>query len=516
MIINKFKDAIKISGNSREKFTNNYYGYFNNTTEFYNYADNLFQKASNEGFKSTYDKAKRTGNIENYDFYGSSSFDVLENDLKQFINQDVLTEITAKSREIFSKIKLGGAFLPKKMIATDKPTGVFDFSLASKGLYKPQEYYCPSLNKLVDPDDVTKISVNPNKFALYIKQDDGTIKSYEVIQQQEGTQSLVDKKYTYEQALKAGNPPVIAQQVADKKHPNAKLIFRTTTKKIYLTRGGQDIGEDEGKEKFVDLFFPLGGSSLIKTDTFAWAIYPYLLLSMLLERAGFKVKILGYYAGWEGKRSFAFSYPVKDYEDKLNNDKVARNIADVRAFRWKVFKAMDSIWKVELGKYAYALGNVMTYATPRETAPNEYFMRYRNWLVEQTKSGSTNLNNINPDLMIYQAIDLDELQSAIKKDKKDNGNRKEDFLMDVFYDIIDRIDFSVSPAEIALKNIIQRAEKTKMPISDALAIATKAKNKSTSFVEGNPFGDSDKRLEKLKNLRKKLDKDLREAKSRIP
>ena len=39
------------------------------------------------------------------------------------------------------KMNLGGETEKSKLIATDKPMGVFDFSLASMGMYKVPEYY---------------------------------------------------------------------------------------------------------------------------------------------------------------------------------------------------------------------------------------------------------------------------------------------------------------------------------------------------------------------------------------
>ena len=45
------------------------------------------------------------------------------------------------------KMNLGGETEKSKLIATDKPMGVFDFSLASMGMYKVPEYYSEKLAK---------------------------------------------------------------------------------------------------------------------------------------------------------------------------------------------------------------------------------------------------------------------------------------------------------------------------------------------------------------------------------
>ena len=94
-------------------------------------------------------------------FVGSDDVDLLNGKLPSFIEPKILDSAIKQIQNLFSLINLGGAFDKDRMIATDMPIGVFDFSLASKGLYKPQEYYSPELKQLIDPNFVKKISQKP-------------------------------------------------------------------------------------------------------------------------------------------------------------------------------------------------------------------------------------------------------------------------------------------------------------------------------------------------------------------
>jgi hypothetical protein len=76
------------------------------------------------------------------DRLGSASFDQYISDYRDSFNNK---NIGGLIFDLPINFNLGGKEEKIRLKATDKPLGVFDFSLASKGLYKVQEYYSKEL-----------------------------------------------------------------------------------------------------------------------------------------------------------------------------------------------------------------------------------------------------------------------------------------------------------------------------------------------------------------------------------
>lgn len=167
---------------------------------------------------------------------------------------------------------LGGKEEKTRLMTTDRPLGVFDFSLASKGLYKVPEYYSQELaddkpyifkelnlpKGVVPPDLVATTKINGKSFFTFTDVDGIT---YNLTQQQKGTAA-------------------ISQGV-----PNAKKQFATTTKKVYLKFNKQG-----GKVKYIEIYslfyFSRGGG-----DTeYAIAHLPALQVAEYFESRGIGVR----------------------------------------------------------------------------------------------------------------------------------------------------------------------------------------------------------------------------------
>jgi hypothetical protein len=131
---------------------------------------------------------------------------------------------------------LGGKEDKVRLKTTDRPLGVFDFSLASKGLYKVIEYFSQELadNKptifkelnlsagIVPPNFVASTKINGKSFFTFTDIDGIT---YNLTQQQKGIADI-------EQGVKG-----------------AKKQFATTTKKVYLKFNRQG-----GKVKYIEIY----------------------------------------------------------------------------------------------------------------------------------------------------------------------------------------------------------------------------------------------------------------------
>ena len=212
-------------------------------------------------------------------FEGTDNRAELDN-IKTFIDPTTLDEMIANAKELFAIINLGGAFEKDRMKPTDRPIGVFDFSLASKGLYKPMEYYCEKLDKIIDPTYVSTL-VKPDGTLgfVYYEKKDGITTSYQLKQQQEGTFCMKQKALYKEELISEGYLPEDAEIKASKKFPNCRLVFATRTKKVYLTRIGKTKMKDEGDAKYVDLYTRIGGLSYVTPEMMLWRMLPLLLVS---------------------------------------------------------------------------------------------------------------------------------------------------------------------------------------------------------------------------------------------
>lgn len=164
-------------------------------------------------------------------------------------------------------LNLGGATEKNRLIATDKPMGVFDFSLASRGMYKVPEYFSQKLaneypEKFKDyelPSGVVPNNlVNQDGKFFYYQDADGV---FECIIQQKGTRAV------------------------DLKEDGAKLKYATRNKKVYLT-----FKKNRGKVKYVEIYSLFYYTNLDGDVQFAVRHIPALMVADYLESIGIKTR----------------------------------------------------------------------------------------------------------------------------------------------------------------------------------------------------------------------------------
>ena len=100
--------------------------------------------------------------IDSFDeFYKAISSDRnfnFEDELKRYKNRVFDNKIAPLFENAPFKLNLGGQTEKSRLVTTDKPTGIFDFSLASRGLYKVPEYYSEQL-AIKYPDKIGRAHV---------------------------------------------------------------------------------------------------------------------------------------------------------------------------------------------------------------------------------------------------------------------------------------------------------------------------------------------------------------------
>jgi hypothetical protein len=170
---------------------------------------------------------------------------------------------------------LGGSTTKSKLVATDKPIGVFNFSLASNTLYALQEFYSFELaqadpNRFADiglisglvPNDLVDSMVLNGQRKFLFRDKKNNNKEYYCEKRKKGTTEI------------------------DEGVVGAKLKYASKTKKVYQT-----YLKKGGKVKYVEIY-SLFYYAAVSTD-FQYAVrhFPAMMVAEYLESVGIKTRI---------------------------------------------------------------------------------------------------------------------------------------------------------------------------------------------------------------------------------
>jgi len=165
------------------------------------------------------------------------------------------------------KLNLGGETEKSKLITTDKPTGIFDFSLASLGMYKVPEYYSEKL-KLEQPNKFQEFELPSGVVPSNLVKKDVFGYFYE------------DDNERYDCIIRQKGKTAIEEGI-----PNSKLKFATRNRKVYLT-----YKRNRGKVKYVEIYSLFYYTSLSGDLEYAIRHIPALMVAEYLENIGVKVR----------------------------------------------------------------------------------------------------------------------------------------------------------------------------------------------------------------------------------
>lgn len=182
------------------------------------------------------------------------------------------TEIAPILFEMGMKFNLGGEQDKSRLETTSRPIGVFDFSLASQGLYRVQEYYSKELAidhpNLFDTFELPSGVVPPNLVDNIVI---GGIKNF--VYNHNGKMYVLDKRQKGTTAIDEGKK-------------DAKLKFATTTKDVYLKF--KRVG---GKVKYAEIYSLFYYTSLDGDDEYAIRHIPALMTAQYFESMGIKTRV---------------------------------------------------------------------------------------------------------------------------------------------------------------------------------------------------------------------------------
>jgi hypothetical protein len=338
--------------------------------------------------------------------------------------------------EIIATVDMGGAFKKARLKVTEDKRGVFTFALASKGLYKPQEYFSqeiaddhlpefefsPLPSGIVPPNKVRQVDVLGQRQFWYTS-DEG--KEYLLTKQDEGKRAI------------------------ELNTPGAKIAFKTSNKKSYLM-----FEKKGGKAKMVEIYFPIHAS--VKLNH----IFPLILAARYFQSVGIKTRISvirvyeerhNYFVGW--------AYPIKDYEDELDFNNIALQGVDNRW--WDLIRvgvrALHDLEKVRAIKQRPSSFWDGSGDAPGSRADYvALFSRFRNFYRKEIDEGRQAPLRVDKKLILVGGT------YSVSSGASITVPRVKEQVVAEFFRIIDGVDFQFNKPEEVCRRIYKRLVEDKL------------------------------------------------------
>jgi hypothetical protein len=415
-----------------------------------------------------------------------------------YIEKDTLFSSMESFDEILANIDMGGAFKKQRLIITDDSRGIFDFGLASLGLYREVEYFSEELKNESPLEFMNEISgivppilTQQNQLDQFIYFSQALNKTFVLERRQKGTTEMLSLNPTAE--LVKDETGLIFTEPAT--FGDFALTFSTKNKKSYLM-----FEKKGGKAKMVDLYVGIGGLQGLTYEGMLARAMPLLLAARYFESVGIRTRINAtrMYERSEGNGSVVcFTYPIKDYGQDVDFNWIAINTADPRWFRWNLWRYTSALLKKEFdadnpGNGSTVYSGDLLYET---------FNRYKNWYFKRIEKGEEEPIRINKNLMIIGG--LPSPRNSL------TGQKTE--IIDEFHRILDVVDFQFNKPEKCAERIYKRMviderkskETFKSYVQKTLATAysypTRGQDATPSEEQDKLDEDYDKAIEGLNN-----------------
>ena len=368
------------------------------------------QRIRNKTNKSAYEE--RALNF----VYGSEYKNV--KDFLKVVNKEDKSNIETKDitknilENIKSFIQLGGLYANDRLIVTQDKRGMFDFGLASLGLYRPIEFFSSELLKdikngvqknqylnlvdgVVDAKDVIKNTFGGGNIFVYKLGK----KSYKCEKRQKGTTNVYNK-YFSECELKPNSDGLIitynknSNKVFNGKGKD-KLKYASSNKKSYLIYNKKD-----DNVKYVDLFMPV--NYIGSTDsTMAMAMLPLYLIAGALEEYGVQTRISAMRIGSDANTLINSSIALKNYEesstmsfDRIFNILAKQNMSGNYFAFFKIMGSNEGVQAKSTGDLSSSFSEVSYW---KKDYMNQQMQRYKNWAKANKDKDYFNSKVTNPN-----------------------------------------------------------------------------------------------------------------------
>jgi hypothetical protein len=216
------------------------------------------------------------------------NFDNIVEQYKKGVYNEQLSPLFDKGGVNFN---LGGENDKSKLEFTDRPIGVFDFSLASQQLFRVHEFYSEQLKNekpnLFESYNVPA-GVVPNYYVKRITvqgvnnfvYEDSESKQYLCIRRQKGLTKLLEQQPSLKTKIQEGTGLIIPEL------PTNKVKFASKTKKPYLKYKKQG-----GKVRYVEMYSAHYYTRMSGDFSFAVRHIPMIMAAEYLEKMGTLTKL---------------------------------------------------------------------------------------------------------------------------------------------------------------------------------------------------------------------------------
>lgn len=312
-------------------------------------------------------------------------------------SKDVALSVSQATKSL---INLAGSFKKEKIITTKDERGIFDFSLASQGLYRPIEYYSEDfalsgsedfanrkISKGIIPPE--KIIKKTNAFGSYYTYTDDNKKEYICERRQSGTTNVFDF-FSGKCILKKNDQGIILPYFMDNQtkvfngQGKNRLKYASQTRKVYLL-----FEKNPTSTKYVDFFIPVNYLSASGDGCrIANALVP-ILVCLSLEEFNIKTRISAIRCGIDREVYTIISLPLKKYEERtidkmdfiLNFLGKSSSAGSIFAF----FKVLNqNMGQVQPDGQTATSNNTQSYFNnvnyENRLGMLDLFSRYKNWI----------------------------------------------------------------------------------------------------------------------------------------
>lgn len=377
-------------------------------------------KDSFDFLEQTRKKAKPTlAESKALEYVRGASYKDLES-FNELINRDnysfnKIKEISGTILEnIKTLINLGGLYENDKIVVTEDTRGIFDFGLASLGLYRPIEFYSEELKNdiekdifdnpynylnfekgVVSPDDVVKSKIGNNNIFIYKFRN----KDYVCERRQKGA-TKVFNSFSKECFLKTNTDGIITTFYLDNKdkvfngRDNSRLKYASNNKKSYLIYNKKD-----DSVKNVDIFMPINFLGRINDSSRALLLLPAYLICASLEEFGIQTRLSAVRLGSDNSTHISVSIPVKDYDESTKEafNKVFRLLSTSKSAEeyFAFFKIVAENEGVQAEPTKYYRENFKDVNYYSRFYINDMMQRYKNWTSQNKDKPFVNTRVVN-------------------------------------------------------------------------------------------------------------------------
>lgn len=404
-----------------------------------------------------------------------------------------VTKLSEVTDSLLSNIKeiinLGGQFEKDRLEITDDKKGIFDFSLASQGLYRPVEFFSDPYTKrkgenefaylgepegVIPPVRVFKDQSKAGMTIYYFVSEDG--KKYTCERRQKGTTDVFANLSDYcflgqdPQGLVLPYDRSAPKKVYNGERPH-RLKYASSSKKVYLKFKRKD-----ASTKFVDIFIPLNWLGVSDANK-ALNIFTPVLVAATLEAFDIQTRISVVRNGIvEGGIFETISIPLKNYDEPavekipriINLMANSENAAGFFGFHL-INSANNGEQIGQNGKPIISGHNAVSLSPyyDEKGAIVNLFMRYKNWIKFNEGKPWVNTKVVNPNFQIFTHVSVAGYNNEpFYEDPRELSpevvSAAMPYIMYQFYWYMDYLAIEFVPMEEFVSNIYRRIEEDKV------------------------------------------------------